>query len=201
MYTLTSLKSPGTRFISNYHHVYYGPVYIPDLNYFVPLLNTEEARNYLEKKLGGIEGIHVTKVNKELIENLESIFQDNYTLFMSGKGLIRSYVEFIFQPKRFVKKNINQLSTLRENVKRFAAASFFYIHTAEAGKASISLRLNRKDIPDLVYARTDMKPFDIVRMALIHIVRRGSCIPETIIRTYLTFRILEEKRKKKTTIA
>lgn len=176
--------------------VYYGPVKLPDFNYFIPRLKNQDDQEYLRQS---IETYGFFKWDKfgEHINRLDKIFYDNLDLFMSDKGLEKTYLEFHILKNRLVKKTLTS-EILKEVFLDNKKAQFFYQTKSSAVKTKINI-ISRdvKEIDKQLFKTTSLKPIEAIELAIKGIARSriGS---KSVTYLYIAYLILDERKKKTT---
>ena len=176
------------------HSVYYGPVFFPDLNYFISMLQGDD-KDYLSKT---ISIYHFVKYDKypDHIKRLREIFENNRDLFLSGKGLERCYIRFYRYRKKYTKKKLN-FGILKEILLNSKGKNnySYVIYNAQAAKDYIKLESSYNSSISHLYQPTEAKPVDVLDVTLksIEMATEGFLLFRT--RSQLAFWIYQEKNK------
>ena len=177
--------------------VYYGPVKLPDFNYFIPRLKNQDDQEYLRQS---VETYGFFKWDKfdEHINRIDKIFYDNLDLFMSDKGLEKTYLEFHILKNRLVKKKLTPEILKEVFLDNNKKAHFFYWTKSSAVKTKIDM--TSKDVKKTdkqLFKTTSLKPIEAIELA-IKGISRSRISSKSVTYLYIAYLILDERKKKTT---
>ena len=141
------------------HSIYYGPVFLPDLNYFIDRLQGDD-KDYLSKTVSIYHYVNSNKYSDH-VDRLRSIFENNKDLFISGKGLERCYLRFHRHRKKYTKKNMT-FGILRELLLNSSSRLNCYIYNAQSAKFQIKYEASFNSSISHLYRPTEAKPLDVL---------------------------------------
>lgn len=197
MQTITSVQECNAYFRSwpqvTPHSLFYGPIKLPDLNYFTCMLKKEDQDFLKEDFVRKWCPVEHNEDRSSIVSRCNEIFNNNKDVFLSGKGMEQHYILIKYSHRRVVKKRLTDTMFLMIIRNRLASINHFPV---QASRSYINTLIRDHDCVYKRYQPTKLTPFEVMG-AIFDKILSGNCpiwVGLPMIFSYLIYKEIEKKK-------
>ena len=197
MQTITSVQDCSSYFRCRPqvtpHNLFYGPIKLPDLNYFTRMLKKEDQDFFKEDLVRKWCPYEHNEDRNNIVSRCNEIFNNNKDVFLSGKGMEQHYIFIKYFHRCVVKKRLTDTIFLIIIRNKLDSLNHFPV---QASRSYINTLIRDHDCVYKKYQPTKLTPFEVMSVIFDKILS-GNCtiwVGLPMIFSYLIYKEVEKKK-------